>query len=133
MRVVTSAGLLLLASVGCTSGEAETDCVPVLQGWFVPAAGQPHYFFANNIRVRGQDIRWNSTPVDEETLQAYLKQSAQLEPMPFIVFDPTGANCEMGVRVRNLIDRNYPCREGACGQGARAAFDEAPFRTHTPR
>lgn len=73
------------------------------------------------------------TPVDEETLQAYLTQSAELNPMPWVVFDPSGADCELGVRVRNLIDGSYPCREGLCGQGTRAAFDAARFRTPAPR
>ena len=49
-------------------------------------------------------------------------------PLPFLIFDPQGADCQDAVRLRNLIERNYPCRDGACGQGSQGAFEKARYK-----
>lgn len=66
--------------------------------------------------------------VSEQTLAAYLQESARLDPMPFVIFDPPTRDCAFARRVRDIVDGNYPCRDGACGQGTVEAFGKAPFR-----
>jgi hypothetical protein len=66
--------------------------------------------------------RWNGVPVDERKVATYVKLAAMMTPVPFLVFDPKGSNCNDATRLRDLIDQNYPCREGACGQGDARGF-----------
>ena len=90
--------------------------------------GRPAYWVVNEVTTDRGEIRWNGVPIDEERLVAYLKLAARMDPVPFLVFEPGNSNCKDAKRVRDLIDRNYPCGDGACGQGARAEFDAAPSK-----
>jgi hypothetical protein len=58
-----------------------------------------------------------------------LRQSASMEPLPFLVFDPGDApDCQFARQVRDIVDRNYPCGEGACWQGSKSELERTPFR-----
>jgi hypothetical protein len=130
MRVLATLIAVQLVIAGCSKTGENDVCVPVLSGWATPESGQPVYLLANSVRVYGHAIRWNGVTVDERTLETYLRKSAELNPRPFVIFDPQSSDCQFAVRVRDVIDRNYPCREGACGQGTKEAFERTPFRPH---
>jgi hypothetical protein len=125
--VILAAVLLTLAS--CARERSNDVCVPVLPGWTTPRTGQPPFFVPNVVRVSGNQIRWNGVQVSEQTLAAYLQESAQLNPMPFVIFDPQTRDCAFASQVRDIVDANYPCRDGACGQGTAEGFKNAPYRT----
>ena len=119
---------VFVAIAGCGQRQQPKVCVPVLPGWTTPQIGPRPYLLANNIRIRGREIRWNGVVVDEATLAKYLRLSSELNPRPFVIFDPETRNCAAARRMRDVIDRNYPCRDGACGQGSIEAFRTAPYR-----
>lgn len=102
-------------------GEQPHVCVPVLPGWAAPDGTAP-MITTNTVQVRGRQLRWNGVAVDEATLGRYLQAASKMFPVPFLIFDPETNDCTLAKRVRDLIDRNYPCRDGACGQGTREVF-----------
>jgi hypothetical protein len=127
MRSLLLAALLLLSA--CGDAPDHQSCVPVLPGWQSPD-GNPAGVTMNMVRVSGHELRWNGAAVDEATLQRYLRAASQMFPMPFLVFDPETNDCAYARRVRDLIDRNYPCRDGACGQGTREGFGMPPIENN---
>ena len=117
---IVGVSLVCAFTQACTVEPADLPCVTVLPGWETPEKdGLPREAFVQNlVSVEDQVIRWNGVAIDDETLIEYLLESKALVPVPWIRFDPGSADCATGVRVRDLIDRNYPCREGCvCGQG----------------
>jgi hypothetical protein len=127
MRSALSVAPVLLALLGCSKAEGGL-CVALGEGWTTPKAGQPVHLVSNTVGVRGREIRWNGVTISEQTLADYLRRTARAEPLAFIIFDPQGEDCAFATHVRDLINRNYPCRSGMCGQGMRRAFDAAPYR-----
>ena len=118
MRTAIPATIVVLLTTLGNSEGAEASCPAVLPGWASPADGQPAHVYGVNIitMVEGKS-RWNGVPVDEGKVATYVKLAAKMTPPPFLVFDPQGSNCDDATRMRDLIDQNYPCRDGACGQG----------------
>lgn len=126
MRTAIFAIAALVAVTGCKANIEADTCAPVLPGWKTPQMKkQPEYFVRNLVRINGHVIRWNGVVVDEPTLRSYLILSASTTPLPFLLFNPQSTDCDLSVRVRDLIDQAYPCREGACGQGSPEAFEAA--------
>jgi hypothetical protein len=128
MRTTLSAAILLLAVTGCGEEKPIASCMPALPGWATPETGKPVYSVANFVSVHGREIRWNGVTIDDDRLGIYLRETAAMNPQPFLFFDPQSADCERARQVRDLIDENYPCRAGACGQGARPAFENAAYK-----
>jgi hypothetical protein len=118
---------VLFATLGC-SGSAPSSCPSVLPGWATPTIGQPVHHVANVVTAQGGLAHWNGVRTDEKTLSTYLLQTATMDPLPFVIFDPQGTDCESATRLRDIMDRNYPCRDGACGQGSRADFERASYK-----
>jgi hypothetical protein len=53
-----------------------------------------------------------------------------MNPIPFLIFDPGPApDCSFATHIRDLLDREFPCREGACWQGSELAFKEARYQS----
>lgn len=128
MRGTRSIGLGLLLLANCSGSELGT-CVPVNEGWSTPDTGQPVHFVLNTVSVRERDIRWNGVSVTEQILISHLQRTAGLEPRAFIIFDAQTSDCAFAKRVRDLLDQNYPCGTGLCGQGTPRAFESAPYKT----
>lgn len=125
------AAITLLSVTGCSKSGPASSCPLVLRGWSTARAGIPVHFISNNVTVEGRQIRWNGVVIDEQTLENYVRTTAKTRPLPFIIFDPQTSDCAYAARLRDLIDSNYPCSDGACGQGSRSAFDRAPYRQTT--
>ncbi len=118
-----------LSLAGCGQGPLGGSCAPPLDGWATPETGKPVHIIANTIRLDGEQIFWNGVRIDEQKLVVYVRQSAQTSPLPFLMLDIEKApDCAFAARIRDLVDDAYPCGEGACGQGPKAAFERAPFK-----
>ena len=76
----------------------------------------------NHITLTPDRISWNGVPVSEQTLVGHLRESRDRAPVPFLIFDPQAADCARLGHVREVLEANYPCRSGSCGQGSRSAF-----------
>lgn len=115
--------VVLLTPLGC-SKDAQASCPAVLPGWATPAGGRPAHVSVvkNSITMDEGKSRWNGVPVDEGKVATYVKLAAKMTPLPFLVLDPQDSNCDDATRLRDLIDQNYPCRDGACGQGDARGF-----------
>jgi hypothetical protein len=130
MRTALRICAALLTVSGCSKAEPRRSCVPVLPGWTSPQTGKPVSLAANNVTLAGREIRWNGVRIDERTLASYLRQSAAMNPIPFVIFDPgTSPDCYFATHVRDILEKAYPCREGMCWQGSEAAFKRAPYRS----
>lgn len=79
--------------------------------------GQPVHLIANVITLKGGQSLWNGVPADEQTFTNYVQKTAAMDSLPFLIFDPDGANCQDATRLRDLIDQNYPCRDGLVAKG----------------
>lgn len=56
-------------------------------------------------------ISWNSVPIDQPTLAAYLDETRKLSPRPVTVLVPApDADCAAVERVRQLMDEKLQCR-----------------------
>ena len=122
----------LLACGGCTKAEAPHACVPVLQGWSSEQTGKPVATIENRVTLSGHQILWNGYPLDEKTLDRYLRTVAVMNPIPFMVFDPGPTpDCAFARHIRDMIDRQLPCREGGCWQGSKQAYERAPYKKPT--
>ena len=52
-----------------------------------------------------------------------------MSPVPFLVFDSgVSPDCSFARHIRDILDREYPCRDGACWQGSKASLEAAPFK-----
>jgi hypothetical protein len=130
MRGVFRLCVAILATSGCNDAKAPSSCVAALPGWATPETGKPVHLIANEVTLKGHDIRWNGVAIDEQTLADYARQSAALNPVPFLIFDPgTASDCSFARHVRDTLDHEYPCRDEACWQGSKAALDKAAFKT----
>lgn len=122
MRTLALTGLLFASACSTDGG---SGCALALPGWLTAESDPPHYVVKNTVRLSGGDIFWNGVTVDEETLAMYLRKTAAEFPLPFVVFEEGPNDCAFAGRVGHLIDQNYPCREGACGQGPAGAFNKS--------
>ena len=135
MRAALYLSLIGFTLSGCNKPQETSVCVPVLPGW-VTKAKPADIFVVNQVRLAGHGILWNGSPIDEETLTKYARQLAPKSPVPFLVFDPgPSPDCAFARQVRDVIDQNYPCRKGACGQGSSTNFiptfnQQPPGRGH---
>lgn len=75
-----------------------------------------------HLTLTPDQIRWNGVPVTEQTLVRYLREGRDSAPIAFLIFDPGAADCTRLLHVRGLLEANYPCSRGSCGQGSRSAF-----------
>ena len=125
-----SAALLILAAC---SREVPQICVPVLPGWSSEQTGKPAgALLANVVTLDGSNILWNGQPISEQTLTRYAGQMAGMNPIPFMILDPGKASdCTFARHIRDVLDKELPCREGACWQGSKAAYERAPFKKQT--
>ena len=118
----------VLATTGCGQERALSTCVPALPGWASPETGKPVHVIANTVELDGRNISWNGVAINEKALVQYVRQSADLNPLPFLVFDPgPAADCSFARHIRDTLDREYPCRIGGCWHGSKEALDKAPF------
>jgi|SRR4051812_24614584 hypothetical protein len=122
MRTIAYASLIALGLTGCKKPEEPRACVPVLPGWLTKNP-PGDLMVANQVQLAGNGILWNGVPIDEQTLIEYSRQLAPRTPIPFLVFDPgSSPNCSFARQVRDILDQNYPCHQGACGQGPATNF-----------
>jgi hypothetical protein len=132
MRKALWACALILVSGGCNKSEPPKPCVPVLSGWTTAQTGKPAYVIANTITLSGRVIRWNGVRIDEQTLVSYLRQARGMNPVPFLVLDPGASpDCSFATHLRDVLEREFPCRDGLCWQGSEAAFKRAPYKNYT--
>lgn len=130
MRKQLKACLIILATSSCSDHQTPSVCVPVLPGWATPETGKPVHLISNIVTLNGHNVRWNGVAIDERTLTKYLRETAAMDPVPFLIFDSgVSPDCAYARHVQNILDREYPCRDGACWQGSKSALDEAPFKT----
>jgi hypothetical protein len=123
MRTAICVCLTALTLTGCIERHDSVACVPVLHGWATAETKRGDAFVSDTVRLAGHDIRWNGKRIDELTLIRFTRQLAPSSPVPFLIFDPgLSPDCAFATHVRDILDQNYPCREGACGQGPVAAF-----------
>jgi hypothetical protein len=122
----------ILAAISMSACQQRTpvsaSCPATLPGWDSPQTGQAVRVTENEIRVLHREIFWNGEKVNGATLDRYVKESKALNPIPFLIFDPSGADdCDYATQIRDLLNR-AGCNEGGCGQGSRDAFRHAPFK-----
>jgi hypothetical protein len=124
---IISATLLALAA--CERAPKSQVCVPVLPGWATVKTGKPVGVVGNAVTLKGRQITWNGRPIDQTTLDEYLREVTNMNPRPFMIFDPGAApDCAFASRVQGEISEALPCRQGACWRGSKADYDRAPFR-----
>ena len=129
MRKAFQVCLVILATTACNERQTPSVCVPVLTGWSTPETGKPVHLIANTVTLNGHNVRWNGVAIDELTLTNYLRETVAMDPVPFLIFDSgVSPDCSFARHIRDILDREYPCREGACWQGSKAALEAAPFK-----
>ena len=122
--------LAILAVSGCNEKQAPSICVPVLSGWASPETGKPVHLIANSVTLNGRNMSWNGVAIDEQRLTSYVRQTAAMDPLPFLIFDPGVApDCSFARHIRDVLDREYPCSDGACWQGSEAELEQTPFKS----
>ena len=121
-------GALVIALNGCNL-EPPTDkqCPALLPKWSKPTNGRSGHLITNVVAFTDNGITWNRQPISNNQLQTYLARGLQLNPVPFIVLDPTNArSCAEASKVRDVINRAGDCQgEGMCGQGSAADWEKA--------
>lgn len=123
MRTAIYVCLTAVALTACNDAQEPAACVPPLPGWATPETKKGDYFIWNTVSLGRDGIRWNGKAIDEPTLVQFTRKLAPSSPLPFLIFDPgPSPNCSFGIRVRDILDQNYPCRDGGCGQGPAAEF-----------
>ncbi len=123
MRAVIWVCLTAVAVTACSERHEPATCVPVLPGWKTAQSKSADYFVSNTVTLAGQEIRWNGKRIDQPTLVRFTRSLAPNETVPFLIFDPgPSPNCAFATRVRDILNQNYPCRDGACGQGSATDF-----------
>jgi hypothetical protein len=125
MRTMLCAFLIVFALTGCQkhSAPAPRSCVPALPGWLTAEPRRGDLFVANVVSLAGHGVLWNGSPVNEQVLVQYARQLAPRSPVPFLVLDPgPSPDCSFARHVRDVLDQNYPCHEGKCGQGPTSNF-----------
>lgn len=120
--------LAITAALLIVPASTFAECVPVLPVWTEPSSGKLPYVIFNSVNVRGREIRWNGVRISQQALASYVRQSAALNPIPTLLFDPDHKDCSFDKRIRRLLDRSFPCRFGACFQGSPQAFKKAPWK-----
>ncbi len=129
MRGALCIFLAMFTEGACSKSEAPAACVPVLQGWATPETGKPASVIDNLLTLTGREMRWNGVRIDELTLAEYVRRSAAMQPIPVLIFDPGDPpECSFATKIQAEIDQVYPCRDGACWQGSKAAFERANYR-----
>jgi len=114
------AGMCLLL-VSCRNHHTYAEgCGPLPRGWITPRQGRSVLSLFNVISVRDDSlIEWDGKPISEATLQAYLKVTSGMNPVPVtqIKFAPT-TDCQTVRRLRGLMSSNLDCTVGKCAEGA---------------
>lgn len=122
-------GMILTASACKEAGPVTGSCPAPLRAWYEPETGRTIQEIQFNVDLRGETIWWNGEEVEERELTENLRLSRRLLPAPLIMFDPARAeSCVYATRIRDIIDREYDCRENKCWQGSRGEFERAPLR-----
>lgn len=114
--------LIIAAAVIAPSGSDPHRCTPVLPGWTAPSSGKLPYVLWNTVSVRKRQIHWNGVRISQPTLTSYVRRSAEMSPVPILVFDPDYKDCWFDRRIQKVLERSYPCRSGICFQGSPDAF-----------
>ena len=124
--------LTAVVLTACSETEAPESCVPVLPGWSSEQTGKPVSTMENRVTLSGRQILWNGHPTDERDFKRLVEEVAVMNPIPFMIFDPGVApDCSFARHVRDTLDKELPCRDGACWQGSKEAYDRAPFKKLT--
>jgi hypothetical protein len=121
-------GTVAIALGGCNFEQpANNQCPSLLPKWSEPTDGRSSYLIINIVAVTDTGITWNRQPVSDEQLAAYLARGLELNPVPFIVLDPTNApRCAEASKVRDAINSAGDCQGvGMCGQGSAVDWDKA--------
>ncbi len=131
MRPVLGFAFVLFAASAC-SPVGPSACVPVRQGWALPEVGKAQRTAVNIVRLVDRRITWNGMDVSEETLRSYLRETSRRGlaakkrnpeiAKAFVIYSPERAECDYARHVHDLLEANYPCSSGACGQGAPEDF-----------
>lgn len=112
-------GALLLA--GCNKQATYADgCGSPPKEWITPRQGRGVLSTLSVISVRGANaMNWNGETVSEATLERYLAEESQMNPVPVtqIKFSST-VDCATVKRLRALIARNLDCSFGKCAEGS---------------
>lgn len=117
-----------IALGGCNFEQpANAQCPLLLPKWSEPADGRSSYFILNIVSFTDTGITWNRQPVSNEQLQAHLARGLELNPVPFIVLDPTNApSCAEATKVQDAINSAADCQGvGMCGQGSAIDWERA--------
>jgi len=123
MRTALCVSILAFALSGCNKQQDNRACVPILPGWATAGTARGDAFVSDTVSLAGRDITLNGKRIDELTLIRFTHQLAPSSPVPFLIFDPgPSPDCEFATHVRDILDHNYPCRDGGCGQGTAADF-----------
>jgi hypothetical protein len=98
---------------------AGVACPQVARNWIMPRAGLPEHRVMMTVRLRGGDIIWSGRMVSRGELRHYLLATRVMNPLPTIIFDPSGASdCAVAGEIRDLIDEAAACQNGGiCGEG----------------
>lgn len=115
--------LAAFASVAPNQGTGQPvggSCPQVAQNWITPRDGLPDHRIMLAVRLRGDEIIWGGRTVNKRELHTYLVATRAMNPLPTIIFDPSGASdCVAALELRDLIDEAVRCQDGGiCGQGA---------------
>jgi hypothetical protein len=103
------------AGAASTAGGA-SQCVPTLPGWVRPYEKTGLQLRPNTVTLRGRDLRWNGTIVDERRLPELLRSAAKLSPLPPLVLKSDYQDCALAHRIERMIKASYPCSDGRCSQ-----------------
>lgn len=128
LSTTIACGALAIALNGCNLGQpTDKQCPALLPKWSEPTTGRSSYLIMNAVAFTGTGITWNRQPISNAQLRAFLARGLKLNPVPFIVFDPTNApNCPEAIKVRDVINSAGDCQGmGMCGQGSSAEWEKA--------
>ena len=104
------------------------ECPSLLKGWSEPQNGRSAFRTMNTITLTESGAKWNGQSISDDELRQYLSIGKTMDPVPFTVFDPSGApNCREAAKLRDKINDAADCQVGGdCGQGSVAVWKTAP-------
>ncbi len=119
-RIATAIMCVTLTLGGCgLNQQSDEQCPSLLPGWREPADGRSGLIVMNVVAFNNARITWNRQPISISQLQTFLVRGTTMNPVPFVVLDPTNApSCAEATKVRDIINDAADCQgEGRCGQG----------------
>lgn len=102
---------------GCSLSREARECQGSLKGWRDVSKGVPEVAIVNRVTVSDSRLTWNSKPISPATLTQYLSVVSHDDTLPFILLaSEPKTQCARIAEIRDLIDKNYRCSQGSCGQ-----------------